>query len=701
MKPSKMDIKPENIPQELKDKPRWILWKWIERDEKWTKPPFDPKTGKYAESTNPETWDSFDNTFLKYKSGSWDGIGFILNKEYTGIDFDDFRKPDGSILEPALSEIKRFNSYTEISPSATGFKTLIKAKLPAKGHHGESIGVFDNGRYFCITGNVMDLVSKEIEPRQEEINDLVRRMWPEDLSIREPGYEPEPRLDDLSDLDLIEKIRSSANGPKFDRLWSGDISEYPSQSEADMALCSILSFWTGKDAPRMDRIFQQSGLMRDKWTKHGYNLRTINKSISLTTEVYSLVDIYKSVKGFKINSSYISHDSCHLKDSSQNHQESSESSNVTKGGEIDEKVFEAGKCLLRGGMDLQKTSEMLEIIGKSINQSFDIGAAKEVVGRALKEVERREKTLKSEIEDWIKQEALSSTVIFESSDVTNSLGLSSTVTKRVVSNTLNRFAKERNLIEKHGTKRGCFRIVNRGVNFGNFVNVAKEGMLDLKLPLGIHQKTLFFPRNAIVIAGVTGYGKTTFILNTISMNRDKFRFRYFSSEGSDLAFNHKLSLFGEPVENWSKFMDWIPMEEWDFSNIHDKVFPNDINVIDYLEPEGEKTYNIHDIITSIIKNLDKGMAIIATQKRPDARLSAGGVYSAKASSLYLSLDWGTILIFKNRYREEDPNPKNSRRDFNIEGCQTFIPTGDWYNPEEKKDKVKYKDFISGKDNVQF
>ena len=46
----------------------------------------------------------------------------------------------------------------------------------------------------------------------------------------------------------------SKQGAMFKDLWSGNFPPYyTSQSEADMALCNILAFWTGRDAQVMDR----------------------------------------------------------------------------------------------------------------------------------------------------------------------------------------------------------------------------------------------------------------------------------------------------------------------------------------------------------------------------------------------------------------------------------------------------------------
>ncbi|MFQ7644172.1 hypothetical protein, partial [Ruthenibacterium lactatiformans] len=41
----------------------------------------------------------------------------------------------------------------------------------------------------------------------------------------------------------------------------------PSHSEADIALCNALAWWTNCDAARVDRLFRQSGLMREKWDR--------------------------------------------------------------------------------------------------------------------------------------------------------------------------------------------------------------------------------------------------------------------------------------------------------------------------------------------------------------------------------------------------------------------------------------------------
>jgi len=90
------------------------------------------------------------------------------------------------------------------------------------------------------------------------------------------------------DVTLLNKARNARNGAKFAALYDrGDISGYNSQSEADAALCAILSYWTGGDNMRIDRLFRQSKLYRaGKWDSIRvkgltYGAATISRAVAL------------------------------------------------------------------------------------------------------------------------------------------------------------------------------------------------------------------------------------------------------------------------------------------------------------------------------------------------------------------------------------------------------------------------------------
>ena len=94
----------------------------------------------------------------------------------------------------------------------------------------------------------------------------------------------------MSDNEIMGKIRNSAQRSKFERLYSGDISAYPSASNADYAMVRILAFWT-QDKAQIESIMRSSGLAREKWNNRLGNSTylevTIDNALSQRTRTYS------------------------------------------------------------------------------------------------------------------------------------------------------------------------------------------------------------------------------------------------------------------------------------------------------------------------------------------------------------------------------------------------------------------------------
>src|SRR5262245_10288228 len=77
-KPAPVVIK--NIPRVLKDSQQCVVWGYTLRDNSyWTKKPFYLRHGKFkaADSTDPQTWMTFDDAYAAYRRNSWDGLGRI------------------------------------------------------------------------------------------------------------------------------------------------------------------------------------------------------------------------------------------------------------------------------------------------------------------------------------------------------------------------------------------------------------------------------------------------------------------------------------------------------------------------------------------------------------------------------------------------------------------------------------------------
>jgi putative DNA primase/helicase len=278
-------VEASNIPKELRERPQWVCYRVEEREGKNTKVPYS-LDGSKASSTDPASWTSFETACAACER--FDGIGFVFCKDdpFTGVDLDHCIV-DGKIEPWAVEIAKRLNTYTEYSPSGTGLHCILQA---VQSHHSKRKGkveAYDQGRYFTITGRRIKQLPTTVEPRQSELDAVLLEMFGPNGETEKTTHCPQAPLD-MSDLDLIGKATSARNGPKFAALFSGDISGYTSASEADLALCNMLAFWTGRDSVRMDRMFRQSGLYRaDKWDRQDYREGAINKAIVDCHETYN------------------------------------------------------------------------------------------------------------------------------------------------------------------------------------------------------------------------------------------------------------------------------------------------------------------------------------------------------------------------------------------------------------------------------
>jgi putative DNA primase/helicase len=280
----------ENIPQELKDIPQWVNWRVIRRDGKKTKPPYQPD-GKLAESNNPLTWSPF--SVVVEAAPRFNGIGIVLMDDnpsvptVVGIDFDHCRCPAFDILDPEIAcglnmvlphvadYVTSLNSYTELSPSGEGLHVFLKGRLPVDGKKKGDYEAYQSGRYLTVTGHVLDGFPLTIEHRQMEVDAFYKAVF--GATENPPQQEIRPRLGIPLDSwrDRLERTFQSKSGSAIKRLWEGDHTGYPSQSEAELALCSHLAFWFDGDLAAMDEAFRLSGLIRPKWDeKHHSDGRT-------------------------------------------------------------------------------------------------------------------------------------------------------------------------------------------------------------------------------------------------------------------------------------------------------------------------------------------------------------------------------------------------------------------------------------------
>lgn len=274
----------DSIPPVLTAESSWVCWQSEHRDGTHTKVPIDPTTGAYASVSTPATWTGFEEAYQYYRETAVDGIGIVFTDDdpFIGIDLDDCRNPDsGKLADWAKDIITQLDSYTEASPSRTGIHIIATGDRPPGKNRTDSIECYDADRYFTVTGHHLSLTPTTINNRTEEIAAIHAEYLADNVNSDEtPALPTDEYPTDLSDDELIAYAVNAENGDKFERLWHGDIADYPSHSEADQALCNLLAFWTGGDPQRVERLFNQSGLARDKWrNREDYRERTIQKAI--------------------------------------------------------------------------------------------------------------------------------------------------------------------------------------------------------------------------------------------------------------------------------------------------------------------------------------------------------------------------------------------------------------------------------------
>ena len=286
----------ESVPDEIKVLPQWVCWKAVPdeaRPGKIKKLPIQAATGYPAESNNADTWTSYDiavNTASRYN-----GIGFMFANGYFGIDIDNIESElndyqNESSENNIVSEfIHTLRSYAEYSVSGHGLHIICRGKLPPKGRRRGNVECYESGRFFIVTG--------DIASEYTEINDCTSAFKPLHEKYISGGAEPTmgiisaPSVTSLSQQAILQAISASKQAATFGALNGGGWEAYyTSQSEADLAFCNMLAFWTGKNKSMMDSIFRSSGLMREKWDKrHGaetYGNITLNKAISGCDKVY-------------------------------------------------------------------------------------------------------------------------------------------------------------------------------------------------------------------------------------------------------------------------------------------------------------------------------------------------------------------------------------------------------------------------------
>ncbi len=286
---------------ELKEQKIWLCWNFREKGGKKTKVPIaasGEKTG--TDKAHSSTWVTFDEAQRAAREKNYSGVGFVIPEGYFFLDID-HRDMDNPYIKTML---ERFGSYAEKSVSGEGLHIYGKCdftKVPTEEKNGKLklhrryyqknpnngtelyMGGLTN-RFAVFTENIV-----QDKPLKDCTNAVLVTLEKNMKRAQNRKKTPELKALDVTaeGFDIICKLRKQKNGEKFCKLFDeGDFSDYGSQSEADLALCSMIAFRVGDDPDAIDQIFRQSALYREKWEREDYREETLAKGIEACNGVY-------------------------------------------------------------------------------------------------------------------------------------------------------------------------------------------------------------------------------------------------------------------------------------------------------------------------------------------------------------------------------------------------------------------------------
>jgi hypothetical protein len=166
-----------------------------------------------------------------------------------------------------------FDTYTEHSVSGKGLHLWLFGRIGAGARRG-GVEAYSQERFIICTGHTF--INKPIRAHDEMLDLLVQE-------IRGPNYNGPGALVEVepeeSDEAVWEKAVTAGNAEKFSSLVRGEWQGmYPSQSEADLSLMSMFTFYS-KSNEQCRRLFRATALgQRTKATK---NDRYLNYTLEL------------------------------------------------------------------------------------------------------------------------------------------------------------------------------------------------------------------------------------------------------------------------------------------------------------------------------------------------------------------------------------------------------------------------------------
>ena len=256
----------ENLPDEMRNKPNWVVVRTRENKETGRLDKFliDVHTGKFAESDNPETWTDFDTARKYAKEHGGVALAYALDGSdgIACIDLDHCIGESGkrsALADEVLSKCGK--TYAEYSVSGRGIHVFGRTKgtdLRSFSKDGD-MEYYQDSHFITMTGDGASC-STLVSFDTPEMKSLLERKLERRTEWKNVGR-GESGLSQMNDRELLEKAFSAKNGDTVKRLYNGEDLRH-NHSNSDMSLMNYLAFYSGGNVEQMTRIFATSRLYR-------------------------------------------------------------------------------------------------------------------------------------------------------------------------------------------------------------------------------------------------------------------------------------------------------------------------------------------------------------------------------------------------------------------------------------------------------
>ncbi len=307
----------------LREFPQFVLWKAVAsrtRPGKFDKFPCNSE-GKISDAHDPSIWLDADLACVTSTAFGDDyGVGFVFTEDDPFF----FVDIDGAFNGTAWSDVAtglcmQFSgAAVEVSHSGTGLHIFGKYSGDEPIHGCKNIPLhlelYTSGRFAALTGTgITGDASTVHDGSLTIVADKYFKALDSDRIIQNwtttNHEDSRPPVDDLkliekalktkSAMSVFDNISGSAPKATFKDLWECNVSvlaaSYPDDireydgSSADAALAQHLSFWTGGNCERIERLMRMSALVRTKWDYHkSYMSRTITGAVGRSTSFYNV-----------------------------------------------------------------------------------------------------------------------------------------------------------------------------------------------------------------------------------------------------------------------------------------------------------------------------------------------------------------------------------------------------------------------------